>query len=294
MPENQATESQDVSFQGLAQRAMHTSAAAWCDLFRAVDGATRKQLGLIQIGVEGGILFAATAVSHLMLNRVLLAPPAAIAEAVVVFRNLGVRQYLLSFDADDIFVAGSLGEGHGLVRFRRPWATFVGHASKVCIPARGGARDVVVRLATSGDAARAAALVCRGFDVPPRAAPLFAAAVDRPGWTVLVAEIEGQLAGVGMAFTHQGCAHLFAGVTAESHRCRGVQRLLVGERVRLALAAGADLLASETGVAVPGEPNPSWNNLVRAGLQPIHQVEHLCPAGSSWSGSAPSSSNVWP
>jgi GNAT superfamily N-acetyltransferase len=148
---------------------------------------------------------------------------------------------------------------------------------------RGGLR---IRRAVPADAARIGALMRNGFDLPKAAAPLFAAVVDRSGWEGVVAECDEGVAGAGLLFVGGTWACLFAGVTAPAYRRRGIQRALVARRVQLALDLGVTGICSETGVAVPGEPNPSWDNLVRAGLLPVHVAEHLCPAGMSWSSEA--------
>lgn len=258
---------------------LRASAAAWTDLFDAVDEPTRRALGLMHMPIAGGTLLAAAGVEHLMLNRMLLAPPSAIDDAVAIFRRLGIARFLLSFDERDLASALAAGAGHALTRFRRPWETLVstaplGQTEDIAIP---------VRPATMRDARPIGELMSDGFELPSAAAPLFAAAVGRPRWTVLVVERDQRIAGAGMLFGDARAAYLFAGVTHPDYRRQGIQRALVSHRVRLARARGAAVIGSETGVALPGEPNPSWHNLVRAGLAPLHVTEHLSPSGASWS-----------
>lgn len=268
------------SSRSLAQQTLRASARAYTDLFDAVDRSTRRALGLLHMKIEGGTLFAAAGVDHLMLNRMLLAPPSAIDAAVKTFRRLGVSRFLLSFDEGELSDAVEAGARHHLARFHRPWETLAYTASTRAIAPPIAMR---VRPATAGDAHAVGALISDGFDLPPAVAPLFAAAIDRPRWKVLVVERDGHIAGAGMLFTDEDVAYLFAGVTHPAHRRRGIQRALVAQRVELAHTAGAHVIGSETGVALPGEPNPAWHNLLRAGLAPLHVTEHLCPHGASWS-----------
>ncbi len=73
-------------------------------------------------------------------------------------------------------------------------------------------------------------------------------------------------------------AYLFASVVSPRHRRRGIQRALTARRVQLALDYRVQVIGSEIGAAVPGEANPSWVNLRRAGLLPVATTEHLWPA----------------
>jgi ribosomal protein S18 acetylase RimI-like enzyme len=259
----------------LARQTIDASVAAWCDLFDATEGLTHRRIGR-------GTLFAG--LDHLMLNHLVGAPPAAIDEAVHTYRDLGATRFLLSFEERELPRALELGAPHGLVRFRRPWATLATPIdSRRPVASRLRVRAVRVRAVREDDAAEMGALICAAFDLPPNAAPIFTAALDRPRWHVFAAEREGELAGVGMLFVHERVAYLFAGATAPRHRRRGIQRALIAHRIARARDAGARIVGSETGVAVPGEPNPSWHNLERAGLRPVHITEHLCPEGATWS-----------
>ncbi len=269
-----------------AALALQACAEGWLDLFEAQAPDTRRRLGLHHEHVEGGTLIAASGVDHVLMNRLVLAPPHAVDGAVAVFQRLGVPRFLLSFGADDLSAALAAGSRHGLVPFRRPWATLVKTVAPPLRPAPPRASPlpgVNLRLARPEDAAAVGALFCDAFDVPPHAAPLFSAAIERDRWVVIVAEhAEAGVVGAGMLFVAGPAAYLFGGATVPRFRRRGIQRALVAQRVVSAIARGARVVASETGVAMPGEPNPSWDNLVRAGLEPVHVSEHLTPNGTTW------------
>ena len=67
--------------------------------------------------------------------------------------------------------------------------------------------------------------------------------------------VDGPNAWIGVASTRPG------------YRRRGAQTALLAARIDAARDAGAVLLATETGERVPGEPDQSHRNIVRAGFR---------------------------
>ena len=264
----------------LAHRVVEATFDAWADMFAAVSDSAGAALGLRHEAIGDGRMISAAAVDHMMLNRVVLAPPSVIADAVARFRERNITRFMLSFDVHQLR-SGPLP--YGLERFHRPWATLacrsVQAQSSYRIP-----EGIRMRAAEVEDRSAMAALFCGAFDLPAAAAPLFAAPIERTRWQVVVAEDArtGELAGAGMLYLAEGVAVLHGGATAPAFRRRGVQRALVGERVALACRNGAQIIGSETGIAVKGQANSSWNNLERAGLEPVHLTEHLCVKGATW------------
>ena len=227
----------------------------------------------------------ATSVDHVMLNRLTGAKPSSIEEAVVCFRKQGVSRYLLTFDQDVFATALTRGRRHGLVRFRRAWSTLIRTTQGgKPLPRLALPEGIAIRRALDSDRQALGALMASAFDMPVHSSAIFSAAVNRPGWLALVAEAGQQIAGAGLVFLDERCAYLAGGATAPRFRRRGIQRVLVAARVRWAAEHGASIICSETGVAIPGEPNSSWANLVRAGLKPRDRREHLCPEGTTWAG----------
>jgi len=66
--------------------------------------------------------------------------------------------------------------------------------------------------------------------------------------------------------------------TRPEFRGRGSQTLLLATRIRKAVELGCHTLCSETGEAVPGDPQHSFHNLVRAGFRPTHTRDNFAPA----------------
>ena len=257
------------------------AAAAWTDLFDKVPDAQRRQLGLGHRAIGGGVMYFASGLDHLMLNRLVLAERGCVPEAVERFRAMGVTRFLLTFDEPD-FDAQMPDGALGLERFRRTWATFEGKVSRGEDAGRS-LDGVSVRAARVADGPEVGRLLCDAFDLPGAALCIFQAAIADPSWGVFVAETEGEVVGAGLVFLKGAVAYLFAGATAPKHRGRGIQRALIDRRLEHATSMGASVVGSETGTELPGTPNPSWNNLVAAGLRPVHRTAHLCPRGARWS-----------
>lgn len=55
---------------------------------------------------------------------------------------------------------------------------------------------------------------------------------------------------------------------------------VLAQRIRTAIEQGCECLFSETGEAVPGDPQHSFRNLVRAGFAPTHTRENFAPCGA--------------
>lgn len=97
--------------------------------------------------------------------------------------------------------------------------------------------------------------------------PELGAMAGAPGWTCLVGWVDGAPAASGAVYADGTSAWLGIAFTREQFRRRGLQSALLAARIEAARAAGATLLASETGEQVRGEPSTSYRNLLRAGFR---------------------------
>ena len=93
-------------------------------------------------------------------------------------------------------------------------------------------------------------------------APAFAASVGREDMIQYLARVNGEDAGAGVLFFHDGDATLANASTVERFRRRGVQTALVAQRLTDAAEAGAGLITTLTAFG-----SGSQRNMERAGLQ---------------------------
>ncbi len=132
-------------------------------------------------------------------------------------------------------------------------------------PARPTETDL--RVEQTLDAELFGLLVAKGSSIPQEAAGPLAAIVGAPGWSCFVAWAGAEPAGSAALYVDAPNAWIGVASTRPGFRRRGAQTALLAARIDAARAAGAVLLATETGQRVPGESDQSYRNIVRAGFR---------------------------
>jgi GNAT superfamily N-acetyltransferase len=150
-----------------------------------------------------------------------------------------------------------------LTPFRRGWTKF----RRPPLPAMPPPTDLIILEATADRAADFGETAAAGFDMPPSLARWLGALVGRPGWRCYLACEGERPLGCGAAFIDGGEAWLGIGATRPEGRGRGSQSAILARRINDAIAAGVSMLSTETGSAVPGEPQTSFSNILRAGFE---------------------------
>ncbi len=112
------------------------------------------------------------------------------------------------------------------------------------------------------------AIVADAFDLGPDGAPWIAALVGRPDWRIHVGLDGGRVVGSGALFVKHRVGFLDWGATAPAARGRGCQSALLRARVLDALELGCEIMGTATGEEVPGDPQHSYSNIMRAGFRP--------------------------
>jgi GNAT superfamily N-acetyltransferase len=264
--------------------------AAWSDLLSAPSRRVRDALGLSVTEVDSALVLRAAGIDSLLFNRALGlagcsreigARASAIGEA---YARDGIERYLVSLFEGTCHgeTEGELAR-HGLVRFRRSWEQLIRGA----VPVPALSTELSVRLAEPRDAEACARILCAAFETTEAAAPLWRSVIGRPRWEVLVACDGARLAAVAGLFVHGGVGYLPFAATDPAYRRRGAQGALMASRVRRALELGCAWIATETGEAIPGEPNPSYHNMLRCGFQAISKRHNFGPRGLTWARPSP-------
>lgn len=104
-------------------------------------------------------------------------------------------------------------------------------------------------------------------ELPEWGAALFSELPGREGWCCYVAEVDGAPQGAAAMRINEGVAEFGAAATLEAARGRGCQTELLHRRIDDAADAGCHLLFVETGERVPGKPDASYRNILRAGFE---------------------------
>jgi hypothetical protein len=254
---------------------------AWLDLYAAAPPAFAAATGLAAARLGPITLLAMRAVPDTQFNRLLgigAQTPVSEAElddALARRAAVGSRRFFLNlvpWSRPDSLPAW-LAE-RGLVRYHRPWAKFHRGAA----PSAGMDSPLVIRRIGPDRAMDFALPVAAGFGAPPLFQGWLAALPGRPGWGIYVAyDGDRPIAGAAL-FQQRRQAWLGIDATHPDHRGKGAQKALLARRISDALAGDCREIVAETGVAVAGQPNPSYDNMLRSGLTVAYLRDNYLPA----------------
>jgi hypothetical protein len=236
-------------------------ATAWADLYAAAPADSARALGLSCVRLERATVLRAHLPAPLF-NRTLgvraLSP--ALLGATPPGAYLQLAPALLDDAARAALDAAGFAARSRWVKLARPPTPAPEVTSPLTVLAAGAEQGTLF-----GEA------LCRAFELPPTLAPWNAALVGRPGWRCYLAFAGAEAVGTAALFRHGDLAWLGAAATVPAHRRRGGQRALIARRIADAIAAGARLLVSETGVPAPGARNPSLDNLQASGFAAAYE-----------------------
>ncbi len=255
--------------------------AAMRDLHAAADAELAARLGIraLDIGASFVSIAAALPDSAIVVNRCLgtgLAAPATPAEVAAIaaaYAEAGVSQYFVQLHPDAR--PAELGDwmrAEGL-QADRAWQKFARGAD----PVEAAAADLEVREIGAEHGREFARIVCPAFDLGDAAIPWLARLPGRAGWHVFMSFDGATPAGVGALFVSGDYAWTDWGATAPDFRRRGSQGALMAARLRHALELGCRQVFTCTGVSVPGDPQHSYNNILRAGFRETYVRANHAP-----------------
>lgn len=255
--------------------------AAMLDLHAAADADDVASLGLecFETGTALVSIARSLPATAIVVNRVLglgLAAPATRAEVdaiVAAYRDAGVAQYFVQLhpDAGPPELASWLRDA-GL-QADRGWQKFYRDPVAVERPAS----DLSVREIGGEHGDAFARIVCSGFDLGDAAIPWLAKLPGRAGWHVYMTFAGDAPAGVGALFVRDRVGWTDYGATAPEFRRRGSQGAVMAARLERALELGCRKVFNCTGVAVPGDPQHSYNNILKAGFSEAYVRENFAP-----------------
>lgn len=158
-------------------------------------------------------------------------------------------------------------------RPHRGWVTF----SRGREPVGTIKTDLSVRLIDEQDAQAFAEIAANAFDLRPESCPALAALVTAPGWHLFMSFAGDQPAGTGAIFIDGDTGYLDWGATHPDFRRRGSQAALLNARLRFAHESSCARVVTMTGEAVPGDPQHSYRNILRAGFMERYCRENWIP-----------------
>jgi len=136
---------------------------------------------------------------------------------------------------------------------------------------------VQVRDARDDDMPAVAQIAAAAFDLGSQLEPWLVHLNRAPGWHAYVGVVDGAVVATGGLFVHDGIGWLDFGATTPAARGRGAQSALLRHRIVAALDLGCRMLATATGEAVPGDPQHSYRNILKAGFRESYVRENYAP-----------------
>jgi GNAT superfamily N-acetyltransferase len=138
--------------------------------------------------------------------------------------------------------------------------------------------DLRIEVIGPSEAPAWAAVQRAAWGMPAGLTPWFTSTVGRAGWLHLLGFDDETPVTAAALFVSADVGWLGFGATIPTHRRRGGHRALIARRIREAAGLGCSLLITETDADTPGEPNPSYHNLVRAGFRLAYLRPNYVPA----------------
>lgn len=255
--------------------------AALEDVYRAAPTAVAEALGIrpFNSGAAFVGIAAGLPASGIVLNRTIglgVAAPsteASVREIVAAYAAAGVARYFVHLhrhsrprDLAQWLLAAGLVKARSWQKFERPPAPLAVPTTDLDIRAIGREQG--------DDFAR---IACHAFDLGEDAVPWLAELPGRPGWHVFMSFAGDVPAGTGAIFVRDGLAWFDFGATAPAFRRRGSQGALLARRIGHAIDIGCRRLLTCTGKAVPGDPQHSYRNLLKAGFRETYARGNFAP-----------------
>ena len=257
----------------------HLERKALEDLHAAAPVMLKRTLGLGLVEVGDALVSIASNEPNILLNRVIglgleePAEPATLARIQDVYRRAGVENYFLHLHSCARPAELRTWIDDAGLEKRRSWMKF--SRGRDAPPL--ARTDFRVARIEGGHGDAFGRLVCDGFGMSELAAPLLAGLADRKNWHIFLSFEDQTPVGAGALFVEGEYGWLDWGATAKKFRGRGSQRSILAHRIRAALDLGCRMLFTETGEAVPGDPQHSYHNIEWAGFRPDDVRENYAP-----------------
>ncbi len=249
--------------------------AAWRSLFDVAPGPFAEAVGL-ETAMWGDALFTVSArIDSTQFNRLQMPASAPepgddrIARAVERFRAAQLKHVFVQIAPGPHAAAEEArARAAGLVPYHRAWAKFWRGPE----PVPAVSTDLRIEAVTGATAEVFGRTTALGFGMPDAMAAWLAAAACAPGWRCYLSYDGDQPTGGGALFLDgRGGAWLGMGSTLQGARGRGGQSAILARRIADAVDAGARVLVTETGTAVPGQPQTSYQNILKAGFRVAYE-----------------------
>lgn len=246
-------------------------------LYSSVPDSVKKALRFSMEEVNGVVCSVSSAEPSILINRCFVTDEKALEKISVIktikqlYSDAGVGEFFLHVphatakDHANLEQAG-MKKSRGWMKFKRDTT-----------PAVARNPDLSIRKIDAEYAEAFAKIVVPCFDLTEASIPLIASVVNHPDYHIYMGFDNDTPAATGGFFFRDGVAHCDFGATHSDFRGRGFQGALLAQRINDAIAMGAKNLYTATGEDVPGDPQHSYNNILRYGFKENYLRENWVP-----------------
>jgi hypothetical protein len=244
--------------------------AALLDLHDAADENDIRELGLKKLTVGSSLVSVARNLpaSAIVVNR------EEVETIVSAYRENDVAQYFVQLHPDA--GPGELPEwmnSEGL-KPDRGWQKFSRNPVKV----EDRQTTLVVREIGAEYGPAFGEIICSAFDLGDKAIPWLAKLPGREDWHIFMSFDGDKPAGAGALFVRNGYGWTDYGATSPESRRQGSQGAVMAARLNRAIELGCQKIFTCTGVSVPGDPQHSYSNILKAGFKEDYVRENYVPS----------------
>ena len=256
----------------VAAEVEHIEAEAWAQLHLALPRALRDQLGCevkrygaaLSVRTPGADTPSGNRTIGLGLGGELIEHQ--LSEIVAWYADAAIKRWLLEWSPEAHPRAAEAWFAHHGGRAMTPtlklWRTLERRAVDL-------SSSAVVEIAT-GEAELFQQIVAESLSVPRVMAPVVRSTVGHEHWHFYLAlDDERPIAGAAMFVRGEG-AWLGLSATIPSDRNRGAQTALLARRLRDAAELGCAWASADTQPDTAARPNPSYRNMLRAGMNVLY------------------------
>lgn len=238
-----------------------------------------QSLGLALENVNGVTCSASRAEPGILINRCFglgkqqPATEKAITNVLQFYLDQGVGEFFLHLTPEcqpvnihELLMHSGMAKSRGWMKFTRD-----------ALPAVARSESLTIKKIGSEHAEAFAQIVAPCFDMTEVSIPLLSAIVDHPEWHVYVG-FEGDIpVATGALFARQGMGYYDWAATHADYRRKGYQGEVLAHLINDAIAMGCKTLVTTTGEAVAGDPQHSYNNILRYGFREDYLRENWVP-----------------
>ena len=247
-------------------------------LYDSASNELKRELGLKLEDINGILCSVSSVEPSILINRCFVTNTEALTnittlEAVkALYADSGIGEFFMHVPKytqqcrDNLEKAG--------MKKSRGWMKFSRNTS----PAVARNADLDIRKIGPEHAMDFARIVVTCFDLKESSVPLIAGIVNHPRYHIYMGFDGDTPAATGGFFITKGIAHCEYAATRREFRGRGFQGAILARRINDAIEMGATVLYTETGEAVPGDPQHSYSNILRYGFKEFYLRENWVPA----------------